>query len=617
VYLLGAFTKGPISIPTKVNGPIAYLNKFGSALNDEDEREVQRYLSYGVPLVISRVAHYTDITSKSTLTSTRASINGTQSLSQGVQSSAYQYQITFNSVMVAGDSVTFDWNGFTLLTASMALTGQTSEQFYTSLATQLQATSAVATATYLTSVLTITMASGQVPIPGPSTGLSLSGYRVSNPANQPGLGWSLVRLPSVDDFGPVIPSATGSYNLFNIVSSGYGSYYNRYSIVIGAATTAGVNAFKLTIMDVPTGSIVKTYDNLSISGNPTASESNYLKQLSSDDLPFIVVYYDLSPYTPATLRPANGTYPLVGGTNGGAIIDSDYIGNSVSKTGAYAFDSVNDGRVLSAVGNKSVNVYNGLTDYAISRNFDLMAFLHIDEGINDVSDLVTARNLLTSSRLSAVFTGGVKYFDVKSNTDKTGSELSEAGPLYMLSWAANGPQYAVYNSARGKFRNATGVVTNFGGGDTESVNNREQLSQAGINISIQENGGSPMLWHDLTMSPVNSLLSYTNVVMTLIDLSQKLKPMLKQKLGNPFDLYSLNDIALEVEAITDGYKRAFYKTEFIGDQHAKTESNLLLNTPTDLVNGIYHCKLLLYPIGQLTVIELNISANKLSVQIDG
>lgn len=71
----GITEKGPIGIAQLVSSEIQYARIFGGELKNSDfPLLVKRALSYGATLWISRAAHYTDITKKSTLTAEYASV---------------------------------------------------------------------------------------------------------------------------------------------------------------------------------------------------------------------------------------------------------------------------------------------------------------------------------------------------------------------------------------------------------------------------------------------------------------------------------------------------------------------------------------------------------------
>ena len=74
--VIGITEKGPIGIPQLISSEIQFQRVFGGDLKNSDfPMLAKRALSYGAVLWVSRTAHYTDITDKSTLTARTSSVD--------------------------------------------------------------------------------------------------------------------------------------------------------------------------------------------------------------------------------------------------------------------------------------------------------------------------------------------------------------------------------------------------------------------------------------------------------------------------------------------------------------------------------------------------------------
>ena len=74
-YVEGITEKGSINKPQLISSAIQFERIFGGELKTSDfPLIVKRALSYGVVLLVSRIAHYTDITDASSLTALNANI---------------------------------------------------------------------------------------------------------------------------------------------------------------------------------------------------------------------------------------------------------------------------------------------------------------------------------------------------------------------------------------------------------------------------------------------------------------------------------------------------------------------------------------------------------------
>lgn len=98
----GITEKGPVGIPQLVSSEIQFERIFGGELKNSDfPLLAKRALSYGAVLWVARVAHYTDITRKSTLTARNASVD----LKNTAETPANTLKVTASSPGIWGNNL--------------------------------------------------------------------------------------------------------------------------------------------------------------------------------------------------------------------------------------------------------------------------------------------------------------------------------------------------------------------------------------------------------------------------------------------------------------------------------------------------------------------------------
>lgn len=99
--------------------------------------------------------------------------------------------------------------------------------------------------------------------------------------------------------------------------------------------------------------------------------------------PIIVDSKNVAPTSAIDPRPANTTGTNLGGdtagSDGGAVVDADYIGDASAKNGFYAFDDIDTFLMLSAPGITTAAVEKALQDYCEGRQ-DIVALLEVPQG---------------------------------------------------------------------------------------------------------------------------------------------------------------------------------------------------------------------------------------------
>jgi phage tail sheath protein FI len=193
-----------------------------------------------------------------------------------------------------------------------------------------------------------------------------------------------------------------------------GAYANRLTFRVSDASSGVASEFDLQVLD--DGRVVQTFPNLTM--DETADR--YVETVVNDSVigSPIVIATDLAISGSATdRRPANQTTGVMAGGNDGlsGIVDADYIGSSVSKTGLYALDAVSDLRILSTSGRATAAVHNaGITYCEVWRNGSVFYVLDCPSGLSAVQivDYVeTTAGLLESSEFGAIYWPRVKVLN--------------------------------------------------------------------------------------------------------------------------------------------------------------------------------------------------------------
>ncbi|KKN87421.1 hypothetical protein LCGC14_0258760 [marine sediment metagenome] len=152
------------------------------------------------------------------------------------------------------------------------------------------------------------------------------------------------------------PGTTGTATAYSD-----GAWANSAVVRIAAATSGDSDEFNLQVLE---GGVVKeTFYSLST----VVANTNYwltvVNHLQTGSIRIILS--DALTGVPPNNRPTNGDYALTGGSDGLAgIIDADYQGDTVGKTGIYALDVVDDLTILAVPGRATSNVHNEMVTYS-------------------------------------------------------------------------------------------------------------------------------------------------------------------------------------------------------------------------------------------------------------
>jgi len=395
---------------------------------------------------------------------------------------------------------------------------------------------------------------------------------------------------ALDATGPNDFGYDAAVPCFNLVIKNAGADYNKVTCAIANASNGDTNSFNVTVTHSEDTELNELYENLKIVGAPTVADSNYAKVIAEGSNLVNVVYSDLSGAGAGPHRPDNGSWNMVGGTDGGTIVDTDWIGDSGAKNGVYALDRFDDFEAFGALGNDAAATLTAYGNYAKNRE-DCVAFLHLANSNNTVATLQSARTATNlDTRFCAFFSGGLRInHPITPGTTKDISELGDVIGAAMKSSAEYGEWYSFAGAQRGFIDNALTVVNNF-----TAIADQNLLAQRGINSVVAKNG-QIIIKGNFTGQLASSRKSYLNVVKLLIFIRKSLSPTFDKYLEQPNDFRTFREIYNEVDpfllSLVGNDKRALVDYAWKGDQFATKDADLEINNRADLDQGKYTAEL--------------------------
>jgi len=430
--------------------------------------------------------------------------------------------------------------------------------------------------------------------------------------------------PAITTGGTTPPTATGaakaevtSKNItgtmwFKFVARNGGAEYNKVYIEISAPSNGVTNYFDVNVYHTEDG-LLETYKNqiatVAVGGTPA-----YLTDIKSKSKVIDVEYTD--PIATGTYVPVYATYSLSGGTDGGTPDLADYVGDSASGLGFYAFDPYDDAYSI-AVPSKSDSDLAGLASagaaYSAARG-DLKYVHHIDNDNSTSTDIMTERDDTAVVHHLTMFTaGGLKIIDPVLGNTKEISELADVMALEAKVLKSRTPWLSFTGMTRGVILNCLGVVNNFG--TSAKYAELNYLANDQVNMVILRNG-QVMLWDDYTSQKVDSQLIFASIVNLDLYIRKGLKPTLETYLGDPCDLELADQVYLSAKPFLDQIKnnRGFFDYAWLGDQDAESLESMQINTPEDMALGKYKVLLKIKPIAPLKEFTVEIYLTPAGVQ---
>jgi hypothetical protein len=584
--VIGKFKGGPInSAGTLVTSYAGFQKIFGGLQDNQDDAFlVKRCLERGSALRIVNVGHYTDITDASTLVAVKATPANVKT-------------VALNGVLVTGNTITVTINSTPVAQLFTTNSDNTLKLLVTKIIQQVPAV--VNRAAFMGSN-TILLT--------PQTGITLTvTAAVTGGASQATATVGTVTTIN-DGAGHTLATLTMKY---------YGPFYNDVEVQILPASNGSSSYFDLWINFLSDETRTEKYTNLIIGANTTAANATFLQDIINKSQLINVTYSDLSALS-GQLRPVNTYLKYDGGSDGGAIVDTDLIGDASTKTGLFAFDGYDDMFQIAHIGinaDEHAAVAQAGQAYVESRQ-DLCYFLHIDNANITESEVTAAKDaLLLDSTYVAIFCGGVIVLDPRTGLNKSISELGDVLGTAAYSQAQFGPWWSFAGRSRGTILNALGVVNNFG--LDSNLTGRQLLASHQI-CMIANNKGKMYVRGNFTGQLANSQRSYLNVRMMLIYLKKALLPLVENYIEEPNDPISWKSMYQSVAPTLKNLvtKRAIYDWDWQGDQFITDVSKCVINDPNQVGQGVYKAKLFVKAIVSMQQIQVDITLTDSGVSFE-
>lgn len=409
----------------------------------------------------------------------------------------------------------------------------------------------------------------------------------------------------------------GLDSVFQLVSKYPGADYNNLKVIVSDATNGDADSFNLTVQHLVDSTLVESYENLKIEGNPTVAESDYLSKVQKNSTLISVVYSDLSS-TSGAIRPTNGDKTFTGGSDGSTPAVADYIGSSSGGNGFYAFDPYDDSYALvcPAVGEGDLaGLTVGGSTYAENRE-DLIYYAHLSLD-NTTTTALLAEKPAINTMYTMLSSGGLYITHPISGNTTEIPEIGDALAVMAKNHRELGEWYSFFGPTLGRINNTLGVVNNFG--STSRFSDLNLLAQRQINMVVSRNN-LVYLADAYTTETADSPTNHVSIVNLIIFIKKVLRPLLEGFMGMPLDIPLMSSIYYTVKPFLDGLKdtktgRALHDYSWDGDQFAGSISELQVNNPEDVGMGKYTVNLSIIPIAPLKEITINIILTRAGVEL--
>lgn len=585
-FLQGRSVRGPFASPDEV---INSWNRFvaiygGLSTTTVAPQMIQRFLDKGGTVRFSRVGHYTDISDPSTLDAVKAT-------------QPEVTLITFESALVEDNVVTIKMTGGTELVINFTLDSETTLENVTN---SLKTLPEVGSVELVGSIIFVT--------PAPNQNFDLDTVTVTGGDSQ-----TLV----FEDLADSIVDSNG-LELFKLVPKYPGEDYNNFQVSVKPGSNGSANYFDIEIKHLTDPTIVETYTNLTIpivnGYNPTIENSNYLNNITSRSNYFEVEYKDLSALV-GSLNPLPISYRMTGGSDGSAPTDMDYIGDSSSRNGFYAFDEYDDTYYLGTLDNESDTVMIAGSAYANKRK-DLIYFIEAPLDLKSKNSILQFKqNLNIDNEFAYIFGGGLQLINPFNSQKQANKGIGDVLALAVDSDSNFGPWYSFAGPNRGNIQGAIDVVNNFGA--PANYKDLDELANRRINMVINRSS-SIKLWGNFSAHLAEDQLRFLNIVKLIIFLKKSLRPTLETFLEEPNDIPTWARIYYTIKPFMDSLvtKRAIYTYDWQGDQFANSMEDLKINNAADVSDGKYKILMPIQAIPSLQEINLGIILTKAGVDFE-
>lgn len=392
----------------------------------------------------------------------------------------------------------------------------------------------------------------------------------------------------------------------NFEAKNIGLWGNILSVVI-SSSTGGRKKITISLPDYPR----------------FTQEFEVSSTLTTDDLALInssAYYVNILAEVGDTL--SNSTLTFSTGTDTGAIVDADYIGNNQSSTGLFAFDNINDAWYMAIPEQAKNSIDVALVAYCDARK-DIRPILRTPVGLT--KDAVVKYRTAVSpyagiaidSWRAILFTGGLKVLHPVTNEKIDIPEIADVVARISKKDTSGNGWDAIAGSQWGKISNTLGVVVNFG--SPALAADGKELVENGINPVIAHPTFKTVIWGNRSMhSDTRKVLKYAHVGDIIMHLQRYIQPIADEKLFLPNVPSTWRSLYNAIQPELDRLKAlsAIYDWQYNGDQFVDKIQDCQVNQLADIDLGKYVAFIRLYVTSKMEYIDINLEVTGASALID-
>lgn len=553
----------------------------------------KQVLDYGVPLVVSRIEHYSDITDNTSGTSTFSTATVAGIVFTALEAGDFAGSVTISDA-ISGTADLFDISvvvdGFDRKSATV----RDIPKVITSVEiAKIEAALDIVTA----AAGTINMDSGVTTTPVLSNSASAAFDTFTETTGTYAL-----------DANSVISEAF-SASTINVVKG----QKLKFTFDNATGSNAGYS-IRLATTNDGLGNVVS--DTVDFNGDSlvTVSETttvyiNIVTDATAGALGFDTLAQE-EIYTSANTDLAGGNYDVA------SIVNTDYIGNATAGNGIHAFDDFEGVRRIAIMQRASNTLDIALSNYVENRKFEMRAILRVPLGLTTGYAFEQYRqgtgayagNVAIDNHLCSMTCGYIIASDPITNISTTYSEIAQVLAMKGLR-EINAEAYNAAAGSKYVLTKTTGVGVNLGAAGKKDE--ADAVDIAGLNPVITHKQFGQVIWGNNTLQKEDSLLKHENISELVVDIFYNIKAVTdKYLLSYPNDIetwgaiYNENYNYLET-LITN---RAIWAYDYQGDQDVSSITDAAINDDTDAIdNGEYKIKLVIYPKSALKYVLMDIT----------
>lgn len=568
----GVTSWGDLGTSRLVGNWTEFQKYFGGLRADTDFPEwCKIMLDRGAKLRVGRIAHFTALNDRNTITATKAT--AAQSTTAVAETKATA-TATVTTVGATNDVYTISTAGYGWSYTQTA--GNTNAQVASGLQAAINAGTAIHgySAAVATNVVTITAPTG--------SGAGANGQLLNF----------------------VKTGGTGTIAKTNFAGGVTAILFTGTMNIEGGYATDALNGTTVQIINASSGDTTKFDAVVTVVGMPFLTDTvknlnRVFTQADKDKFNAQILHTKITTYSGSI---NNGTLTLAGGTLVlSALDDNDYIGDATGLTGIRCFDGATDFVRLAVPEKATLPIDNAVIAYVNGRQ-DCRAILRTPMSISGATavDYRNKTGIYAGGTPIDNWIGSMVYGDVTFTRSANTNSFDTPAVISALIAGAykDNKAYAWYaagGSKRGKIAQALGVTYNLA--SPARSTEFDNVDAAGINAVINDDSYGVCYWGNGTLQRTDTLLKHENVADLMIFLRRTIAPIVKGELFDPNDVETWKNIYRGVKRLMDFVqkKRGVWKWMYQGDQDITDVSEAVVNAPNAIDAGSYVFNLWISP----------------------